>query len=116
MTTSRRRRRRFVAERCRPDAPGFINTVSVCELVWVLHRVHGYDRRAVGAILIQLVVSDDILVEEHDLVRSAVSQFQTGKAGFADVLIGMINRKRGCESTATFDREPAKVTGFILVA
>ena len=34
---------------------------------------------------------------------------------FADVLMGEVNRARGCEVTATFDRKAAKLEGFVRV-
>jgi hypothetical protein len=39
-----------------------------------------------------------------------------GRLGFADAVIGHVNRVRGCEATATFDLKAAKLKGFIRVS
>ena len=108
--------RRFVARNCGTDAPGYVNVVSLCEVVWVLHRVHRYDREAVADILTEVLSSNDIEVQDHDLVRSALAQFKAAKGDFADALIGEINQARGCHQTATFDRKAVRLRTFVSAA
>lgn len=107
--------RAFVARRCTRVAPGFVNLISLCELVWVLGRVHRYDRRTIGSVLTDLLDSDDIVVEESTTVTAALAIFLSGGAGFADILIGQLNRARGCDATATFDRVAARLPTFARV-
>ena len=108
--------RRFVAERCTRQSPGFVDRVALCEMVWVLTKVHGYGRDEVVSVIEQLLVSDDIVLEDDEAVRTALRVFATRGIEFADALIGEINRTRGCEATATFDRKAARLDGFIRVA
>lgn len=108
--------RAFVSGRCSRNDPGFVNRISLCELVWVLESVHGYGRAAIGNVVEQLLASSDILVEDHELAQVALATFQTTNADFADALIGEVNRARGCDVTATFDRKAAKLDGFVGVA
>jgi predicted nucleic-acid-binding protein len=46
-------------------------------------------------------------------VRLALQPFRASSADFADVLIGVVNRARGCEATATLDRRAGRLDGFI---
>lgn len=107
--------RRFVADRCTAQYPGFVDRVALCELVWVLSRVHGYERTEIINVIEALLASRDIVLEDDEAVRAALRTFATRSVDFADVLIGQINRARGCEATATFDRKAAKLDGFIRV-
>lgn len=108
--------RRFVASRCSQGDPGFIDRVALCELMWVLTSVHGYRRAAVADVIELLLENRDMRLEDADLVRDALQAYRTSGVEFADILIGEINRSRGCEATATFDRKAAKLTGFIRVS
>lgn len=108
--------RRFVAERCSEQNPGFIDRVALCELVWVLSYSHGYGRSAIARIIAGLLESESMILEDADSVAGALRVFSSGKADFADALIGEVNRARGCDATATFDRKAAKLDGFVRVA
>lgn len=108
--------RRFVSERCTQENPGFIDRVALCELIWVLFSGYRFDRKRAADIITTLLASRDIVLEDSDAVRAALHMFATRKIDFADALIGEVNRLRGCEATATFDRKAAKIDGFVHVA
>jgi predicted nucleic-acid-binding protein len=108
--------RQFVAARCTRRDPGFINRIALCELVWVLSSAHGYDRGKIVNVIEQLLASRDMMLEDAEAVREALRIFAVRSVDFADVLIGIINRARGCEATATFDRKAAKLNGFVAVS
>lgn len=107
--------RKFFAEHCSYGDPGFVDRVALCELVWVLTSVHGYDRAAVAMIIRELLRSSDIRLEDDEVVRDALPIFETQGVDFADVLIGLVNRAAGCAATATFDRKAAKLDCFMRV-
>jgi len=109
------RAHRVIREHCNPDAPGYVNYVVLCELIWVLERSHGYPRPAVATVVETLCRSSDFSVQESDAVREALDAFRASRADFADCLIDVVNRRNGCRSTVTFDREAAKLAGFELV-
>ena len=108
--------RRFVAEHCTQENPGFIDRMALCELVWVLSRGYRFDRKRAANIIAMLLASRDIVLEDSDAVRAALHVFATRQIDFADALIGEVNRLRGCDATATFDRKASKIDGFIHVA
>ena len=108
--------RRFVDRYCTPDSPGFINCVVLAEFVWLLTGTYGYGRSEIAAAVEGLLAGDDRVVEHHGEVRASLEDFKAGRADFADALISHINRARGCEATATFDRKAARLDGFVRVS
>lgn len=110
-----RQAREFVAARCTRQNPGFVDRVALCELVWVLSSVHDYRRAEIAPIIEKLLSSRDLIVEDEAAVRAALRTFTSRNIDFADALIGEVNRVRGCEATATFDRKAAKLDGFVSV-
>lgn len=111
-----RQAREFVAARCTRQNPGFVDRVALCELMWVLSSVHDYRRAEIAPIIEKLLSSRDLIVEDEAAVRAALRIFTSRNIDFADALIGEVNRVRGCEATATFDRKAAKLDGFVSVA
>jgi predicted nucleic-acid-binding protein len=85
-------------ERCRLDS------VVLCELVWVLRGAYGYDKPTVVDTLERILSTVQLDIGEKDLVRRALEDHRLGSGDFADYLIGHSNREAGCGSTATFDR------------
>ena len=107
--------RKFVGERCNEQNPAFVDRVALCELVWVLSYSHGYDRAEITGVIARLLGSQEILLEDADAVDAALRTFSSRNVDFADALIGEVNRARGCEATATFDRKAAKLQDFVRV-
>jgi len=87
----------------------------LCELIWVLASVHGYGRPAIADVIEKLAANQAMRLEDIDLVWLALRDYRASSADFADILIGHVNRARGCESTATFDRKAARLEGFVRV-
>jgi len=107
--------RGFVARRCSPDSPAFIDRVALCEVIWVLTSVHGYGRAAVAQVIEQLLGNRAIRLENDDLVGRALTDYRASNVDFADILIAHVNLARGCDATATFDRKAARLRGFVRV-
>ncbi len=107
---------RFIKEHCSASFPGFVNSVVVTELVWVLDNLYDYGRSDIARAVDTLLASRDLAIESAEQVRSALRSFKTSNCDFTDALIGEINRARGCEATATFDRKAARLDGFVRVA
>jgi predicted nucleic-acid-binding protein len=107
--------RQFVAEQCTQENPGFVDRVALCELVWVLSSGYRFDRKKIADIVARLLASRDIRLEDIEAVRAALHSYVTRSVDFADALIAEVNRARGCDATATFDRKAAKLDGFVHV-
>jgi len=110
-----REAREFVASRCEPDNPAFVDRVALCEMVWVLSAGYGFGRAEIAGVIQKLLGSLDTVLEDGDAVHAALQAFRTRGVDFADALIGEVNRIRGCEATVTFDRKAAKLDGFIAI-
>jgi predicted nucleic-acid-binding protein len=94
----------LIETHCRADNPGWIDSIVLCELVWVLESAYGYEREIVASVLRQLLGTADIVVENPTQAWSALRAYESGPADFADYLVGLRNHGNGCESTYTFDR------------
>ena len=104
----------YIATKCSPDAPAWVNRVVLCELVWVLDRGYGYDRRQIADAIEKLVSASQIRVEDPHAVWAGLRGLRQGQ-DFADIVIGQTNRAAGCEATATFDRRAARLSDFELI-
>lgn len=83
----------------------YVNQIVLAETVWVLTQPMEQPKAVVVGILQALLASANVVIAERDAVASAVSAYQEGKPGFADHLIGHVNRMAGCETTVSFDKD-----------
>lgn len=110
------RAKRFVARHCTPDSPGFINCVVLAEFVWVLSGIYRFGRGDIASAIETLLAGRDRVIEYHEEVQEALAEYNASSVGFTDAMIARINRARGCEGTATFDRRAARLKGFVRVS
>lgn len=94
------------------DEAMFINHIVLCELVWVLGRGYGYARTALADIVEKILHAKQFEIEKKDLIWTALANFRTSRADFADCLIGATNIVAGCDVTLTFDRSAASSRTF----
>jgi predicted nucleic-acid-binding protein len=92
--------------------PGFVTTVVLVELVWVMQRCYASSKDEIVAILDRLVRSDELLLEHPAAAFEALDVYSRSNADFADCLIERSARKAGCVHTVTFDRRAAKIDGM----
>jgi predicted nucleic-acid-binding protein len=97
------------------DAPGFLATVVIVELVWVLESAYRARRNEITRVLETLLRSKELVIERADLVWQALRRFSAGKADFADFIIERSGQAAGCDYTATFDQNAAASAGMRLV-
>ncbi|HDP80100.1 MAG TPA: type II toxin-antitoxin system VapC family toxin [Spirochaetes bacterium] len=85
----------------------FISNTVLLETIYVLDSVYEYDRQEILNAL-ELMSMMKILVFEnpvvvHDLIRSG----RKSTVELEDLLVGLIAREHGCETTITFDKKAA---------
>lgn len=85
----------------------FLPILVFVELGWVLKGAPGWDAARVHEAQGRLLNMEGIEVEAAPLVREAL-ELSTGEAGFADNLIALVARNRGCSKLLTFDARFAK--------
>ena len=93
-------------------APGYVNTVVLCEFAWTLDRHHGYARSAIAVAIERLMESRAFVVADRDAVSRALVRCIDDELDFPDALLCELNLGAGCRTTVTFDRKAARQTGF----
>ncbi len=99
---------RLVESQCSVDNPGWIDTIVLCELVWVLESAYGYSRNIIADVLRQLLGTAELVPDNPSQAWCALRAYESGAADFSDYLIGVRKHDNGCEATYTFDK---RVTG-----
>jgi predicted nucleic-acid-binding protein len=97
----------LIENECSEARPGFVTSVALAELVWVLEECYGSDKPAVVTIVQRILRARQLVVEEAETVWKALRMFETSRADFADCLIDRIGAAHECEYTATFDKGAA---------
>lgn len=107
---------RFIEGRLSVENPGFVSTVTLCELVWVLAESYSADRKRIREIVEGLLATKQLVIERSELVWKSLRAWEGVAADFSDALIGQLAIAHGAEKTVTFDRTAAKLPGFELLA
>ena len=95
--------------------PGFVNLVSILEVVWVLKSLFKRSRQQIADDIEMLLAADTLEVQNEQEVYTAVVSLRNGIGTFEDALIGSLGAWRGCSATLTFDEGAAKrLHGFQL--
>jgi len=103
---------RAVAKHCSAEQPGYVGHIVLCELIWVLEARYRFGRAAIVAAVEALSRSAELRLQEPDLVRAALDIFASGRADFADCLIGLANLRAGGRTTLTLDRAAGRLPAF----
>lgn len=97
------------------ENPGFVASITLCEIVWVLTDCYSADRARVDSVLELLLGARQLVVEDAELVWQALRDWRASRADFSDALIGRRTLANGGEKTMTFDRGAAGLPGFELL-
>jgi predicted nucleic-acid-binding protein len=93
----------------------FVNVVVLVEFAWTMRRVFKWDDDWVRVAINHILRHPALTIQHRDCVLEATALTDSGTGGFADRLIGAINREAGCETTFTFDRDAAMDRDFRLL-
>lgn len=96
------------------DNRGFISTVALVELHWVLRGAYKVSRADAATIVRQLLESRELVLQEPDLVRRALAHLND-EIDFSDAVISEAGEVAGCRHTATFDRRASQLKAMSLV-
>lgn len=80
----------------------FLNSISLCEFVWLMRR-QGLDRSEIATTLESLLTATNFEVERREETWAALGDYKSKGADFADHLMGHVNTALQCETTVTFD-------------
>lgn len=104
-----------VVESLTPEEPGFVSTVALVELVWVLSSCYDFNRQQVAQTLELLLQTRAIVVENAQVAVRALRTFRQTNADFADCLVERSGQAAGCSRTVTFDLGAVKNAGMTLL-
>ena len=99
----------FIENECTAASPGFVGLVVLVEVVWVSESCYGAGREDVAEIVRKILSTRQLVVQEAETAWKALRLFESGKADFADCLVERRAAAAGCELTATFDKQAAKI-------
>ena len=106
---------RFIEKSLTTDVPGYINHITLCEIVWVLQRCYDVTKQQLRDIIEGLLTTKQLIVENAEVAWKALRAYDANSADFCDALIGQANIHSGCEHTVTFDKKAASLPGFDLL-
>ena len=92
----------------------FVSLPVFVELGWVLGKAPGWNPTQVREALEHLLNLEGVEVEAAHLAREALA-LSTGAVGFADNLIALTAKARGCAKLLTFDARLAKTGRAVLL-
>ena len=95
--------------------PGFINLVTVLEVVWVLRSLLKQNPFQIASHLENLLAAESLQVQNEQQVFEAAFALKRGTGEFEDALIGALNAWTGCSHTLTFDRRAARLPYFKVI-
>jgi predicted nucleic-acid-binding protein len=93
--------------------PGFISLVVLVELHWVMCSLYSVTMPEWLETIDDLLASQNINIEQREVVQAARHLCHSNKAGFADVLIAQVAKAAGCERTMSFDKAAVRMAGMV---
>ena len=97
------------------DDPGWVGLATVLEFVWAMSKKMRFAKPVVCNALERILLLESVVLEQDIIVASAVQQFRSTRADFADCLIAASARAAGCSETVTFDHIAARDAGMELI-
>lgn len=90
----------------------WVSQLVLAEAMWVLDAVYERTARQLIAALDLLLVHESLVLQDADVVASALAQFRAKPAlGFSDCLVLEIARRAGHLPLATFDKALSRLIG-----
>ncbi|WP_159950836.1 type II toxin-antitoxin system VapC family toxin [Rhizobium sp. 18065] len=100
-----------------PEDPGFVNSAVLLEFIWTARRHAKMSREELKSILSGFLDSDNLVLEDENVIELALDEMERSEEEFADIFIAHKNRELGCRITMTFDKRAAdRVPGMELLA
>jgi predicted nucleic-acid-binding protein len=98
------------------EEQGFISSVVLAEVSWVLLRRYRLSRDEIFSTLLGLLETAELIVENSAAVYRALAVYKAGgSVEFADALIAETAALAGAKETVTFDRAAAAEAGMKLL-
>lgn len=92
--------------------PGFVSLVVLTELYWVLTSSYRVTATEWLDTVADLLASQNMHIEQREVVQAVGQLCRRSKAGFVDALISQTAKSAGCELTVSFDKTAVKFAGM----
>ena len=102
------RAEKLIVAKCSAAEPGYINSIVLAEVFWVLRRRPDFDKHKLVDFVRGLLDSEIFVVADERTVLLALKDYISGNAGFADYLIARLNEAAGASPTYTIDKDAAR--------
>jgi predicted nucleic-acid-binding protein len=86
----------------------FLAHIVLCELVWVLRRLYGYELEQCQTALKALLTFPNFKIEAAAVAHAAFKAWKKHGGDYADHLLGAQAQAMGCEAVLTLDKKAAK--------
>lgn len=106
----------ILVKNCSQENPGFISSIVLCELIWVLKGTYRYSKDQIIQLVQNLLLAEEICFENHKPSLIALEAFKNGNADFSDYLIANIAQNNGCTEVVTFDKKAGTYNLFSYIA
>jgi predicted nucleic-acid-binding protein len=83
----------------------FINSIVLCELVWVLESAYEYGRKVIAGVLEIILQTRQFKIENLEAAQRALSAYIENNSDFSDHLIAEVNYSHNCTETVSFDKK-----------
>ncbi len=104
----------IIERRLTEENPGFVSTVAMVEIVWVLDRAYGLGSDEIASAIERTLQIDVLVVENEQEIFTAMMALKQGKASFADAIILALDARAGCSYALTFDQKASRLSEFRL--
>lgn len=99
------------------ENPGFVSSVVLAEVSWVLTRAYRMSRDALSDLVEGLLRSTELRFESAESAWRALGVYRSGNSvEYADALIAESAALAGADKTVTFDRDAGAEGGMTLLA
>lgn len=109
---------RFIETDLSPRQQGFISTVVLVELCWVLQSLYSVSATELLDMTDDLLISRNLQIEHRDAVQAALQTLRAHPAvavGLSDALIAHVGQAQGCSHTVSFDKGAVRWAGMQLL-
>jgi predicted nucleic-acid-binding protein len=103
---------RLIEHTLTANKPGFVSLVVLVELHWVMCSLYSVTKLEWLGVVDDLLASQNIFLEQRDVVQAAGQVCRSSKAGFVDALIDQVAKAAGCQHTMSFDRAAVRNAGM----
>ncbi len=106
---------RALLEGLTTEDPGFICREVIIEVFWVLERSYRFSREQIASIVIELIDTDTLVIEDDNDVAQATVAYSQGGADFSDLMTLAAANRMGAQPLYTFDQRLSSLQGTALL-